>query len=156
MSVTDADYCAEYAASCSKLLKLHDAKKRIAELEDEQANYWPVKRAVAPWIQKNAELLDRAEKVERERDELKAELIESNAACICGCDDHETDSDGESCGDPDHECLRASVAVRAAYLLQREKIAKLEEALNMLRDPLVLNSPHNILCVIDSALKGGA
>lgn len=39
MATSDADYCAEYAATCLKLRELYAAKKRIAELEEANANY---------------------------------------------------------------------------------------------------------------------
>lgn len=48
-----------------ELVEMTNAAKDIqAELEDERANYWPVEKAVAPWMLKNADLLERAEKAE--------------------------------------------------------------------------------------------
>lgn len=58
------------------------------------------------------------------REELErtyANLIESNAACVCGCPDSEHESyedDGLSCGKDEHECIRSSVAV--AELMTRK------------------------------------
>ena len=37
---------------------------RVSELEGERANYWPVEKAVAPWMLENANLLERVEKTE--------------------------------------------------------------------------------------------
>lgn len=69
-------------------------------------------------------------------DELKAQLVESNEVCVCGCppDQHENyGEDGEGCEDDSHECVRTCIAVRDMMQAERKQNAALKAQEKQLR-----------------------
>jgi len=72
----------------------------------------------------------RIAELEREIAELTARVHADNAVCLCGCHESEHEShgeDGESCAEPNHECLRVPVAARDYAAKLRALNERMEE-----------------------------